>query len=79
MAKHIRKSRNQLTRDGDLKRIVNILLASDRAVVEFNMNLYNVHGGDRLVIREQKGRLHDALKDRILGPVRAHDAQVRVL
>lgn len=61
-----RKSRYQAASAGDLRQMVDIVLAFDRAVVEYSMEIYNIHWRDRAAIREQNRRLHGALRDRIL-------------
>lgn len=65
-----KKARPQGIGEAELNEIVDVLLIFDRAVVEFSMNLYNVHPRERVVIREQNRRLHDALRARLLRPPR---------
>jgi len=57
-----RESRNLMTHRGDPKRILDILLAFDRSMVEISMGLYNVPRRDRALMRRQNRRLHRALK-----------------
>ena len=56
---------SRLTDEGDLNRMVDILLAFDRVVVEFSMNLYNVLPRERVAIRKQNRRLHHAFRERL--------------
>lgn len=65
--KNIKNAPFKVTGEDDLNRVVDILLAFDRVVVEFSMNLYNVHPRERVAIREQNRRLHHALRERLSG------------
>ena len=60
------KLRNQAIGEGDLNEMLDIFLALDRAVVEFSIVLYNVPRRDKVAIRQQNRRLHDALRERLL-------------
>lgn len=46
----------------ELDKLLEILSACDRGVVEFSMGLYNVPRRDRVMMRRQNRRLHRALK-----------------
>ena len=46
----------------ELEKLLEILSACDRGVVEFSMGLYNVPRRDRVMMRRQNRRLHRALK-----------------
>jgi len=46
----------------ELDKLLEILSACDRGVVEFSMGLYNVPRRDRAKMRRQNRRLHRALK-----------------
>jgi hypothetical protein len=60
-----RESRNLMTHRGDTKRMLDILLAFDRSMVEISMGLYNVPRRDRALMREQNRRLHRALRNHV--------------
>jgi hypothetical protein len=64
-----RESRDLLTHRGDPEKMLDILLACDRSMVEFSMGLYNVPRRDRALLREQNRRLHRALRNRLPGLV----------
>jgi len=63
--KSTKNASTRMTGEGDLNRMVDILLAFDRVVVEFSMNLYNVRPHERVAIREQNRRLHHAFRERL--------------
>jgi hypothetical protein len=63
--KRTKNAPTRRTDEGDLNRMVDILLAFDRVVVEFSMNLYNVRPRERVAIREQNRRLHHAFRERL--------------
>ena len=46
----------------ELEKLLEILSACDRGVVEFSMGLYNVPHRDRAAMRRHNRRLHRALK-----------------
>ena len=46
----------------EIDKLLEILSACDRGVVEFSMGLYNVPRRDRAIMRRQNRRLHRALK-----------------
>jgi hypothetical protein len=46
----------------ELQKMLDILSACDRGVVEFSMGLYNVPRRDRVLMRQQNRRLHRALR-----------------
>jgi len=58
-----RQPHHQIGRKDDLIKMLDILLALDRSVVEFSMRLYNVPLHDRVAMREQHLRLHRALRE----------------
>ncbi len=65
MVKHAlkgRKSRGRVLHKIDLDRVLEILSAFDRGVVELSMDLYNVPRGERIRMRQQNRRLHRALR-----------------
>jgi hypothetical protein len=65
MEKHAmkgRKSHRQVLHKIDLDRMLEILSAFDRGVVELSMGLYNVSRHDRMLMRQQNRRLHRALR-----------------
>lgn len=57
-----RKSQGPILPRVELEKLLEILSASDRGVVEFSMQLYNVPRRERVVMRRQNRRLHRALK-----------------
>lgn len=57
------KSRNSIFLRAALHRMLDILLAFDRSVVELSMGLYNLPRRDRVIMREQNRRLHHALRE----------------
>ncbi len=59
-----RKPRSPVIGEADLSDLLEFVLAFDQAVVEFSMNLYNVHEPERVAIRAQNRRLHEALRER---------------
>jgi len=61
-----RRWRTQAIGEGDLNEMLDLLFAFDRAVVEFSIVLYNVPRRDKVAIRQQNRRLHDALRERLL-------------
>ncbi len=56
---------NQVASDSDLNRLLDILLALDRMVVELCMGVYNIPRRDRFTMREQNRRLHDAVREHL--------------
>jgi hypothetical protein len=65
MEKHAMKGRKphrQVLHKIDLDRMLEILSAFDRGVVELSMGLYNVSRHDRMLMRQQNRRLHRALR-----------------
>ncbi len=60
-----RRPRKRVLRKTELDRVVEILLAFDRSVVEFSMGLYNVPRRDRALMRQHNRRLHHALRKRL--------------
>lgn len=57
-----RKSHRQVLHRIDADRMLDILSAFDRGVVELSMGLYNVSRRDRMLMRQQNRRLHRALR-----------------
>ena len=45
--------------------MLDVLLALDRVVVEFSMNVYSVPLEDRIVMREQNRQLHHAVRTQV--------------
>ncbi len=69
-----RKLRSEVIRESDPYKVLDILLALDRMVVEFSMRKYNVSRRDRFTMRAQNRRLHDAVREhlpRFLEPSRS--------
>jgi hypothetical protein len=66
MKKPHRPKGRQLRKEGphkiELNRLLEVLSAFDRGVVEFSMGLYNVPRRERVAVRQQNRRLHRALK-----------------
>jgi hypothetical protein len=58
-----RKPHGQIMRRDDLNKMLDILLAVDRSVVESSMRLYKVPRRDRVAMRAQIRRLHHALRE----------------
>ncbi len=56
------KSRHQVLHRVELDKMLEILSAFDRGVVELSMGLYNVPRRERVIMRQQNRRLHRALK-----------------
>jgi hypothetical protein len=50
---------------GDLNQELDALLTLDRRVLEFSMRIYKVSRRDRLMIRKQNRRLHDAVRQHL--------------
>lgn len=61
----LRALQNQVASEHDLDRVLDILLALDRMVVELSMRFYNIPRRDRFAMREQNRRLHDAVRERL--------------
>ena len=61
--RHPRISRNQP--EIDPRRMLEVLLALDRMVVEVSMHLYNVERQDRSHIRHSNRRLHAAVRKQL--------------
>ena len=57
-----RKSHRQVLHRIDLDRLLEILSAFDRGMVELSMGLYNVSRHDQMLMRRQNRRLHRALR-----------------
>jgi len=57
------KSDDPGIRRNDLSKVLDILLALDRMVVEHSMHIYNIPRRDRFIMREQNQRLHDAVRE----------------
>jgi hypothetical protein len=57
-----RKASTPTLHRAELEKLLEILSACDRGVVEFSMGLYNVPRSDRVTLRRQNRRLHRALK-----------------
>ena len=60
-----RKARKPVFRRGELDRMLEIMLAFDRSVVELSMGLYNLPGHERDKMRRHNRRLHHALRQRL--------------
>jgi hypothetical protein len=66
-----RRTRNQAVRRVELEKMLDILSAFDRGVVELSMGVYNIPRRDRVEMRRQNRRLHRALREclpRLLKP-----------
>jgi len=61
-ARKARKVGRQILHRVELHKMLDILSACDRGVVEFSMGLYNVPRRDRVLMRQQNRRLHRALR-----------------
>jgi hypothetical protein len=61
----LRELRNQATSESDPNRMLDILLALDRMVVELSMRVYKVPRRHRFIMREQNRRLHDAVREHL--------------
>lgn len=57
--------RDQVTSESDVNKVLDILLALDRMVVELSMRVYNIPRRDRFIMRKQNRRLHDAVRERV--------------
>jgi hypothetical protein len=57
-----RKAGQEMLHRIELQKMLDILSACDRGVVEFSMGLYKVPRRDRAVMRQQNRRLHRALR-----------------
>lgn len=62
MTQPSKKKRGQVSGEGSSNPTLDTLLALDRMVVDFSMRAYNVPQRDRLILREQNRRLHDAVR-----------------
>jgi len=74
MEKHAmkgRKSHRQVLHKIDLDRMLEILSAFDRGVVELSMGLYNMPPRERIRMRQQNRRLHRALRRGMPGLLKA--------
>ena len=74
MVKHAlkgRKSRGRVLHEIDLDRMLEILSAFDRGMVELSMGLYNVPRRERIRMRQQNRRLHRALRRSMPGLLKA--------
>jgi hypothetical protein len=60
-----RKASTPTLHRAELEKLLEILSACDRGVVEFSMGLYNVPRRDRAIMRRQNRRLHRALKSHL--------------
>lgn len=58
-----RQLRSPEVSDSVPNRLLDVLLALDRMVVELSMNVYNVPSPDRFLMREQNRRLHAAVRE----------------
>lgn len=52
-------------REYDSRKTLDLLLALDRVVVETSMRAYKISRRDRLIMREQNRRLHDAVRNHL--------------
>ena len=57
-----RKAPAPMLHKAELEKMLEILSACDRGVVEFSMGLYNVPHHDRAAMRRHNRRLHRALR-----------------
>jgi hypothetical protein len=57
-----RELRNPVISESDSNRLLEILLALDRTVVELSMRIYNIPRRDRSRMRAQNRRLHEAVR-----------------
>ena len=56
--------RNQAASQSDVNKVLDILLALDRMVVELSMRVYRVPRRDQSIMREHNRRLHAAVRER---------------
>ena len=57
-----RKAGERVLHRVELQKMLDILSACDRGVMEFSMGLYNVSRRDRAIMRQQNRRLHRVLR-----------------
>ena len=60
-----RKLRSRSTRATDLNKLLDLLRALDRTIVEISMNIYEVPRRDRAEMLEQHRVLHDMVRERV--------------
>jgi hypothetical protein len=58
-----RRTSRTVISESDPKKLLEILLALDRHVIELSMRLYNVPRGERFTMRAECRRVHDALRE----------------
>jgi hypothetical protein len=61
----LRALHERVAGESDLNRLLDIILALDRMVVELSMRAYNLPRRERFTMREQNRRLHDAVRERL--------------
>jgi hypothetical protein len=62
MTRPSKKKSGQVSGEGGSNQTLDTLLALDRMVMDFSMRTYNIPRRDRLILREQNRRLHDAVR-----------------
>jgi hypothetical protein len=62
-----RKLRSHSFPANDVHKLLNALIAFDRTLVEFSMDLYKVPRRDRAALRKLHRRLHDSVRERLPG------------
>jgi hypothetical protein len=74
-ARKWRERCNHLIRESDLNKMLDVLLALDRMVVEHSMRVYNIPRLKRSIMREHNRHLHAAVRKhlpRLMEPSRGH-------
>jgi len=62
-----RKMRSHGVQANEVHKLLNALLALDRTLVEFSMDLYKVPRRDRAAMRRLHRRLHSTVRERLPG------------
>ena len=60
-----RKLRSRNVQANEVHKLLNALLAFDRTLVEYSMDLYNVPRRDRAAMRRLHRRLHNTVRERL--------------
>jgi hypothetical protein len=60
-----RKLRSHNVQANEVHKLLNALLALDRTLVEYSMDLYNVPRRDRAAMRRLHRRLHNTVRERL--------------
>ena len=62
-----RKWRSQLRCERDLSKLLDLVMALDRIVVELSMQIYEVPRRERFAMRKHNRRLHHVVRKRLPG------------